>query len=278
MEKLQAALQRARQKRDNEPPSRIAKNVEATQRGTTRRIAQSEALSERWSRIPMFDPSSKRMHQSRIFASEATNEAQHFDILRTKLLLEMRRNSWTRIAITSATAGCGKTTMACNLIAGLGRQPELRGILFDMDFRRPSVSKFFGASPTASLDDVLSGRVPFSDQAMRLDKNTAISMTTKVVHDPGQVILSGQTAEVLDEIQADYKPDIMLFDLPPALVADESRGFLKLVDAVLIVAGSDHSTVAQVDEVEREVAQYTNVAGIVLNKCRFMGDGYGYTY
>lgn len=278
MEKLQAALQRARQKRENEPVSRVTKPGEAPQRTVSRRAAQTEALAERWARIPMFDPSEKRMHQARIFASEASSEAQHFDILRTKLLLEMRRNSWTRIAITSATASCGKTTMACNLIAGLGRQPEIRGMLFDMDFRRPSVSKFFGASPTASLDDVLAGRVAFADQAMRLDVNTAVSMTTKSVHDPGQVILSGQTSEIFDEIQSDYRPDIMLFDLPPALVADETRGFLKLVDAVLIVAGSDHSTIAQVDEVEREVAQYTNVAGIVLNKCRFMGEGYGYTY
>ena len=70
----------------------------------------------------------------------------------------------------------------------------------------------------------------------------------------------------------------MLFDLPPILVSDETRAFMKLMDAVIIVAGAESSTVSQIDEVEREVAQYTNVAGIVLNKCRFMEEGYGYAY
>ena len=95
---------------------------------------------------------------------------------------------------------------------------------------------------------------------------------------PAHVILRTQTADVLDQVQADYQPDLMLFDMPPILVSDETRGFLKMVDAVLIVAGAESSTIAQIDEVEREVAQYSNVAGIVLNKARFMEDGYGYTY
>lgn len=276
MEKLQAALARAREKRgdDDGRPFR----PELTARARSRRVAHEEAVADRWERIPMFEPSAKRMHERRIFASEASSDAQHFDILRTKLLLEMRRNNWVRIAVTSATAGCGKTTTACNLIAGLGRQPETRGMLFDMDFRRPAVSKVFGAAPTSSFVDVLEGNVDFADQAMRLHDNTSISMTTKAVSDPASVILRTQTGDILDRVQADYQPDIMFFDMPPVLVSDEARGFLKLVDAVLIIVGADSSTIAEVDETEREVAQYTNVAGIVLNKCRYLDKGYGYSY
>lgn len=276
MEKLQAALARAREKRDND--GRPARKDFARTAGSARRNAKREAVDARWEALPMFETSDKKLHQSRIYAGEATTDAQHFDILRTKLLLEMRRNDWTRIAITSATPGCGKTTTACNLIAGFGRQPDDRGMLFDMDFRRPAVAKSFGASPAASLKDVFMGEVAYQDQAMRFQPNTAVSMTTRVVSDPARVILRSQTADLLDEVQADYQPDLMLFDMPPILVSDETRGFLKLVDAVLIVAGAESSTVAQIDEVEREVAQYSNVAGIVLNKARFMEDGYGYAY
>ena len=275
MEKLQTALARAREKRDGYDSSHPAGRGSFRQ---SRKNARLQAIAERWEEIPMFTPSEQRLQEARVFTSEATSNAQHFDILRTKLLLEMRRNDWTRVAITSATAGCGKTTLACNLITGLGRQPEVRGMLFDLDFRRPSVSRVFGAAPTASLDDVLMGEVAYQEQAMRLHENTAISMTTRVVPDPAQVILSSRTADILDRIQADYQPDLMLFDVPPVLVSDETRGFLKLVDAVVIVAGAESNTVAQIDEVEREVAQYSNVAGIVMNKCRFMEEGYGYTY
>ena len=276
MEKLQAALARAREKRDNDGrPVRADYNHPARSK---RGQARKEATDALWDSLPMFETTDKRLHQSRVYSGEANSEAQHFDILRTKLLLEMRRNDWKRIAITSATPGCGKTTTACNLIAGFGRQPEDRGMLFDMDFRRPSVAKTFGATPPASLKDVLMEEVDFQDQAMRFQPNTAISMTTRAVADPARVILRSHTADLLNQIQADYQPDLMLFDMPPILVSDETRGFLKLVDAVLIVAAAENSTIPQIDEVEREVAQYTNVAGVVLNKARFMEDGYGYNY
>lgn len=277
MEKLQAALARAREKREDGEGGRAVR-PELSARNRSRRMAQTEAVEAAWNAIERFEPSSKRLQDSRIFATEASSEAQYFDILRTKLLLEMRRNNWTRIGITSATPSCGKTTIACNLISGLIRQPEFRGILFDMDFRRPSVSKMFGASPTASLEDVLSETVGFEEQAMRLSENTIVSMTTNALNDPGKLVNRARTAEILDEVQAVFRPDIMLFDLPPVLVSDETRAFLKLVDAAIIVAGAESSTVSQIDEVEREVAQYTNVAGVVLNKCRYMDEGYGYTY
>lgn len=277
MEKLQAALARAREKRDGSETGRPLR-PELTTRTRSRKMAHAEAIANAWDVIPRFEASAERLQHSRIFAVEATHEAQYFDILRTKLLLEMRRNSWVRIAITSATPNCGKTTIACNLIAGLGRQPDIRGILIDLDFRRPSVSTLFGISPNSSFEDVLAERVTFQEQALRFEDNTIISMTTRPVGDPGKLMGRSRTAEILDDIQNTYRPDIMLFDLPPVLVSDETRAFLKLVDAVVIVAGADSSTVAQVDEVEREVAQYTNVAGIVLNKCQFMDEGYGYSY
>ena len=277
MEKLQAALAKARAQRDGEPVTRGGR-PELSARAKSRRIAESEAKDSVWGAIPLFEPTARRMQQSRIFAADASSEGAHFDILRTKLLLEMRRNNWKRIAITSALAGSGKTTTACNLIAGFGRQPEVRCMLFDVDMRRPSVAKFFGASPESGLVDVFEGNISFADQAVRLHPNTIISMTNRPLRDPSQLLSKQQTAETLDEIQQTYQPDIMLFDLPPVLVSDETRAFLKLVDAALIVAASDTTSVAQVDEVEREVSEYTNVAGVILNKCRFMDEGYGYSY
>ncbi|MEM6385429.1 MAG: CpsD/CapB family tyrosine-protein kinase [Pseudomonadota bacterium] len=276
MEKLQAALARAREKRENE--GRPVRRNDPSGRLGLRRHAKEVDVTSRWDALNEFEPSTKRMQKSRIYANKASGEAQHYDILRTKLLLEMRRNSWTRIAITSATPGCGKTTTACNLIAGLGRQPELRGMLFDLDFRRPAVSTLFGVESPNSLADVLEDRVNFSDHALRWHENTCISLSNKVVKDPASLILRSRTMELFDEIQDHYRPHIMIFDTPPVMVSDETRGFMKSIDAVLIIAAAETTSVAQLDEVEREVAQYTNVAGIVLNKCRFVEEDYGYSY
>lgn len=276
MEKLQAALARAREKREND--GRPVRRSEPLSRASSRTAAKESKVAERWDTIEMMQPSEELLKKSRVFANKATEEAQHFDILRTKLLLEMRRNDWTRIAITSATPGCGKTTTACNIIAGLGRQPELRGMLFDMDLRRPTIAKLLCPELKSSFVDVLSGEIEFADQAKRLHENTCVSMVTTAVPDPSKLVLSSRTAELLDAIQDEYRPHLMLFDTPPVLLSDETRAFLKTVDAVIIVAAAETTSVSQVDEVEREVAQYTNVAGIVLNKCRFMEDNYSYSY
>lgn len=276
MEKLQAALARAREKRENN--GRPVRRTDPTSRGNARRASRENEIAERWDALPTFEPTVERLQAARIYANEASVEAQHFDILRTKLLLEMRRNEWTRLAITSATPSCGKTTLACNLIAGLGRQPELRGMLFDMDFRRPTVSKLFGVTPAHSLEALLNEEVSFAEHALRLHENTCISMTSSVVKDPSKLVLRSRSMDIIDALQDDYDPHLMLFDTPPVMVSDETRGFLRNVDAVLIVAAAGHSSVSQIDEVEREVAQYTNVAGVVLNKCRFMEENYGYSY
>ena len=276
MEKLQAALARAREKREND--GRPVRRADPLPRTNGRRGPSEKDVADLWDAIPMLEASEENLKKSRVFANKATQEAQHFDILRTKLLLEMRANGWTRIAVTSATPGCGKTTAACNLIAGLGRQPELRGMLFDLDLRRPSVAKLLHSNPKFSLADVLSGEVEFEEQALRLHENTCISMTTEPVPDPSKLVLSSRTADLFDRIHDQYRPHLMLFDTPPVLLSDETRGFLKTVDAVLIMAAAETNTVSQIDEVEREVAQYTNVAGIVLNKCRFMEDNYSYSY
>lgn len=277
MEKLQAALAKARAQRDGEPAPRT-RRPELAARRKSQMLAAESALNELWMAIPPFEPTERRLKQARIVSSDPTKEATHFDILRTKLLLEARRNNWTRIAITSANAASGKTTMACNLIAGFGRQPEVRGILFDFDLRRPSVAKFFGAEPVASVADVMEGNATFEEQALRLHPNTIISVATKAVRDPSRLLQKQSARDAIDDIQAVYQPDIMLFDLPPILVSDEARAMLRLVDAVLIVAAADVTSIAQIDECEREVSEYSNVAGVVLNKCRFMEEGYDYNY
>jgi Mrp family chromosome partitioning ATPase len=95
--------------------------------------------------------------------------------------------------------------------------------------------------------------------------------------DPTSVLLSHKTHAVLKEIEETYAPDVMIFDLPPVLVSDDTRAFLKDVDCALIVAKAEATSASQIDTCEREIAEQTNVLGVVLNQCRHVGDtDYGY--
>lgn len=261
MEKLQAALEKARTARGiSSPEARKKPGVVA--RHTAKNTLPQNNL---WEALTPFDVSDKHLNEHRVVTRHAGPSAAPFDILRTKVLLQMRQNGWKRLAITSPMPSSGKTTTACNLALGLGRQRDLRAILMDLDLRDPSVHSFFETAPAHGISDLLAGRVDFADQALRIGDNVACSMARKSESDPTRLLLAEETVDVIEHIETTYKPDIMIFDLPSVLVNDDTRAFLKNVDCALIVARANTTRYSQFDTCEREISEQTNVIGTVLN-------------
>lgn len=265
MEKLQAALDKARKAREGQEPEHDRA------RNTVKTPKRSKDVDGLWEDLTPFDVSSDQLEDRRIHTRVAGTKATPFDILRTKVLLQMRQNDWKRIAITSPMPQSGKTTTACNLALGLGRQSDLRSIVLDLDLRDPSISDFFNVNPIHGIDEVLTGQVDFEDQAMRFGHNVAFSMATVPDADPTRVLLAEETGDVIDDIEKRFKPDIMIFDLPSMLVNDDTRAFLKNVDCALIVARANKTRYNQFDNCEKEIAQQTNVLGTILNAYRHTG-------
>ena len=294
MEKLQQALKKAREQRgerssrDVRAPGGIQKSAPAPDQGGSAkpapvqnatgeaRRAAGSALQEIWSEIAPHSPNLKHLLKNRITTYDPGAQATHFDILRTKILLQMRRNNWTRLAITSPSPGCGKTTTACNLAMGLSRQPDLHAMLLEMDLRRPSMGEMLGVLPERDITAMLMGNVPFAEQAVRIRDNVAVSMARKSSSDPTKVMLDPQTQETMTGLEALYKPDLVIYDLPPILVSDDTRAFLANVDCALLVVQAGRNTVAQIDQCEREIAEHTNMVGVVLNQCHHVDQSMGY--
>ena len=61
--------------------------------------------------------------------------------------------------------------------------------------------------------------------------------------------------------------------MPPMLMSDDAMAFLPHVDCVLLVAAAEKSRLDEVDKCEQELAEQTNVLGVVLNKCRYTRRG-----
>ena len=262
MEKLQAALEKARSRRESGAPS------DAKSPGSGTKAPISARKAGNWSELKEIELSGKALLAHNVVTRTASEKATPFDILRTKILLQMRENGWKSLAITSPMPQSGKTTMACNLALGLGRQGELRTMLFDLDLQDPSVGDFLGHTQDVHIADMLGGRVSFAQQAVRVGESVAISMAARVENDPTRVLLAQQIRETLDEIEANYAPDIMIYDTPSILVGDNTRSFLKNVDCALIVARANSTKYGHFDACEREIAEYTNVIGVVLNAFR----------
>lgn len=266
MEKLQAALNKARKTRQD--------GGTITERApVSPRVARSGDVEEKWQQLTQIEVPRKTLERNRLVTKVPNNKAAPFDILRTKVLLQMRQNGWKRLAITSPMPNSGKTTTACNLALGLGRQSDLRSMVLDLDLRDPSVDQFLGHKPQTGIGDILSGEADFADHAVRIGDNVAFSMASKPEADPAKVLLAEETTNVIDRIELEYKPDIMIFDLPSLLVNDDTRAFLKNVDCALIVIRASKTKYSQFDVSEREIAEQTNVLGVVLNAYQFSAKG-----
>lgn len=280
MEKLQAAIEIARQKREAEradlPPAQkdpaspkpAAPASGAPIPGGAQPVPAGTDRDARWLALRRTDLDRAALIRSRILSQSASQESTPFDVLRTKILYQMRQNGWRRLAITSPLPKCGKTTAAVNLGLALGRQPELRSMLFDFDLRAPSVAEKLGLPQPPSVAPLLRGERALADHALRIGPNLALALSGVPEADPTRLLMADTTRDTLARIQDDYAPDIMIFDLPSILIGDDARAFLQHVDCALILARADQTRYGDFDSCEREVSEYTNVLGVVLNGYR----------
>lgn len=272
MERLQTALQKARLARQG-----IADKFQspAVQKAVEKNVQNVE---QAWSEIEELKLQPGLLHRNRLLALNSGPEASAFDLLRTKLLRFNRQNGWKRIAIVSAAAAAGKSTTLTNLAFSFSRQRDVRAIVFDFDLRRPSMARLLGQQPKHNMGQVLRGEVPFPEHAKRIGHNLLFALNNGATRHSAELLQSNETYDMLNAIEDTYANDLMLFDMPPMLVADDAHGFLRSVDAALIVMEAEKTPVKQIDVVERQVAELTNVAGIVLNKCNYTDELYSSSY
>lgn len=261
MERLQEAIDKAR--------AAASTNLPVTGRRAGQPVTLWRSGTDQWPQLRAFAPVPAHLERNRILSLKGGPQSAPFDLLRTKAIQTMRANGWRRLAITSATAGCGKSTVALNLGLSLSRQPTTRTILTELDLRAPSLAALLGADPTDDVSAVLDGSLPFADQALCLHGNLAMALCNGRSRPPADLLHRPAAAQHLAEIEARFRPDLMLFDMPPLLQSDDMLAFAGQVDCVLLVAAAEQTTAREIDHCERELARQTNVMGVVLNKCRW---------
>lgn len=268
MERLEAALEKARESR---------RSVLQT-KGRVQGRHEIPRAAELWHVLPQFKVSNMAAKKHRITAIGTTKGTNSYDLLRSRTLRLMQENGWKTLAVTSPNASCGKTTVCANLAFALARQQDVRVLVFDFDMRRPAMHKILSQRPQSSLHEALQGKVRIADLMVRYGENLAFGLNNRACSNPSELLQSKQTHERLRQIVADYQPDFVIYDLPPMLASDDHVGFLPHVDCALLVGAADSTTLTQLDNCEKELAELTNVLGVVLNKCRFPDEDTAYDY
>ncbi|QRM57746.1 CpsD/CapB family tyrosine-protein kinase [Sinorhizobium sp. BG8] len=199
-----------------------------------------------------------------------------FDMMRTNILRLMRQNNWTSIAITSPTPACGKTFVALNLAFSLAHQKDCRSLLVDLDLKRPQIGKALGLKNPPSIESYLKGESSIEDVFLRHGDNLAIAGNRQPVQFSAELLQCAETTNVLEEMRQKMSPNVVLFDMPPMLSNDDVTAFLPNVDCAILIAAAEYSTINEIDACEQDLAEKTNLLGVVLNKCQYSPEKYGY--
>lgn len=283
MERLQEALSRARDRRKElVKPSEAAPSNPAPAPPSSRDVERSAQppgdpdVAKAWQALPQFVPNEKLLMNRRVVSFFGGLAAQPFDMMRTKILQQTKANNWKRIAITSPTAKCGKSTIAANLAFSLARQSEIRVLVIEIDMRRPEIANVLGMKENLAFARVLAGQEPAEAHMIAYGNNLAFATNRVPSANSSEILHSAFARKQLEDVERRFAPDLVIFDTPPMLASDDTIGFLDFVDAALLVIAAEQTSIDEVDVSETEIASATNVLGVVMNKTRYTQSGYGY--
>ncbi len=226
-----------------------------------------------WQRLATVDVASRVLDKSLVITANRIDPAHaSFDVLRTRLVQALAEKGWRRVAITSPSGGCGKSFTAMNLAVTLSRYDNFRTVLMDMDMRRPALAKYLGVKSPGSLGDVLRGETTMTQHLRRISstdqkigQNLALGLNDKAEDYAAELFQQQSTKEALGRMEYDLAPDVILYDLPPALAQDDVMAFRPYFDCVLMVVGGGISTAKEIREVHRRLGDDKPVLGVVLN-------------
>lgn len=230
-----------------------------------------------WDALGSYEPDKKLLRANRIVSFERrTADHAPIDMIRTRMLRIMRENGWRTVAVTSPGPNCGKSTLIANLAFSFAHQPDTRTVVMDLDLRRPSLARLLRLPGQGSMAEVMTGAVPIEDSFLRYGDTLALSTPGHSAGNPSEVLNSRTASVTMKRIEAIFAPEVILCDMPPVMRADDVMAFLPNVDCVLLVAAAEESKMAEIDRCERELGAHTNVMGVIVNKCRYTPEEYGY--
>jgi protein-tyrosine kinase len=193
--------------------------------------------------------------------------ARSYDMLRTQVLQSMDTNGWQFLAVSSATAGCGKTVTACNLALSIARLPERSVLLVDLDMRRPKLANYLGIKRDFGTLSVLQGRQNLSDAIVQvgIEREQLLVLPGEQTNASSEWMASAALPTLLETIKREFRARTVILDLPPILAGDDVLSILPHLQAVLLIAEAGRSTVSEIKECTKHL-KATPVIRVVVNK------------
>lgn len=199
-------------------------------------------------------------------SDEQSQLVENFRVIRTNLMsVSMNSKAPQVVMVTSAMPKEGKTVISSNLAHSFARTGG-SCILLDTDLRRGRMHRLFGYRKSPGLSEHLLGEVSL-DQAIRPSGVPGLDIVSAGKHiDSGTELLgSDRFAGLMETLRQRYERIIL--DTPPVLGLSETGVVQPLVDGVLFVIWSGHTSIKSVKAaIEALQSNGANFYGFVLNR------------
>ena len=234
------------------------------------RAGQSDAVRAAWAALPELDTEPGRTGSTAGAMATASGNLRQFDesfdLLRAQLLQALRTRGWQSIGITAPIRGCGASFVSLSLARSFARLDNVRTALLDLDLETGALADSLGAAPDGHISDLIAGDLAPAEYLCRAGRNLALGLTAPFPEGAATLFHNDALTQTLAEITTEYRPDVILCDLPPLLTEDSTLAALPSLDAVLIVADGTRTQARDLSECERLLQDRTQLLGVVLNR------------
>ncbi len=208
-----------------------------------------------------------------IYEAPHSMMAEQLRQVRTRLQHASALDSMRSLLITSPSPGDGKSTIACNLAAGLALNGR-RILLVDANFRRPELHRVFLASNEQGFSDVLNDVDRFEHLVQETPVPNLFILPSGFKPTNATELLESQLlVEFIDRALEEF--DHVIFDSGPLLFVSETVALAPRVDGVITVVRARSNSrgvlIRTRDSLRQIKAEHL---GVVLNAVRATGGGY----
>lgn len=216
---------------------------------------------------PVFGLDAARRERERILSPGAVGpRGGPYKMLRTQVMRRLAEMNANTLAVLSAFNGEGKTLTSINLAIAIAADLGHTALLVDLDLRNPSIHRRFGIEPALGIEDCLERRRPVYEAMVKIagyERLTVLPARSRV-EQSSEIIGSQRMADLMLELRTRYFNRVLIFDLPPVLMADDVLAFSRHVQAGLFVV-SEGKTAREAVTRSLALLHKLPIVGTVLN-------------
>ncbi|MBI3774792.1 MAG: CpsD/CapB family tyrosine-protein kinase [Gammaproteobacteria bacterium] len=222
-----------------------------------------------YTQTQVIKPAPETLRRNRVLgAHDVPAVRQAYKMLRTQVVQSLRAQGWSSLIVTSPGVGEGKSLTAANLAIALAREVNHTVLLVDLDLRRPAIAGHFGYEPLFGLRDYLLDDVPLNEILFNPDIERLVVLPGgKPLDESSELLTAPKMVRLAQELKTRYDGRIVIYDMPPLLLADDVLAFAPNIDAALLVIEEGRT---RKDELTQSIEMLRDipVIGTVLNKAK----------